>query len=188
MSCQGSGFLKISPLSDEFATSRECLPLNSQLFHPYLLTRALAPISVIYPVNSAMCVLSTSVRVGGKKASLHFSLYCCWCEMSNVSGLAVGGCMLITLGKACSNTLAPVECVIDVLSCSPYCLCFSLWVWLKVTFTSQDSHSFLFDQLFLWLQHVCGLREARSQTRGWDCKCDSECWLLEFGPLRRVVS
>lgn len=36
--------------------------------------------------------------------------------MSNVSGLAVGGCMLITLGKACSNTPAPAEWVIDVLS------------------------------------------------------------------------
>lgn len=35
--------------------------------------------------------------------------------MSNVSGLAVGGCMLITLGKACSNTTAPAEWVIDVL-------------------------------------------------------------------------
>lgn len=134
-------------------------------------------VSVFHPVNSAApgfvarwrCVVST--HVWSKKASLHSARHCCRCEMSNVSGLAVGGCMLITLGEACSNTPAPVEWVIDVLSFSPRCLCFSLWVWLKVAFTPQDSHSF----------RLCrGLRKAGSRRQR-----DEERWPLDSGPFRR---
>lgn len=86
--------------------------------------------------------------------------------MSNVSGLAVGGCMLITLGKACSNTPAPAEWVIDVLSFFSVAYVSLCESGSRLHLLGETYTSSFFVQLSLWWQHARGLQQGSSWTCG----------------------